>query len=203
MADIGNAGKKNGSGDGGCDGAENVEQKKEKLASLIVSFVHDTMKGQESGTFKMFKLGHLPFPIETLKSGVVILAIFNGAIIDYLNSCYRYLILGTDQFILSKFQEMTSLCGHSEICLLNIIGRLIQNVHGKLDRSRLEASSTTTTIDQYLKSFDREFNAIVTVQGGLKDILSKSLQHTCAGKDIKTCDPTKPMFHASSFPQQQ
>ena len=77
---------------------------------------------------------------------------------------------------------------HSEICLLNIIAMVIQNIHLVIDRSKFD----TSNIDNYLASFDREFEKTTLP---MIILLLFTLSHKCNGKNIKECDPNSPMFY--------
>ena len=83
---------------------------------------------------------------------------------------------------------MTRCCGHSEICLLNIILQMITSIHSAFDRSLLDISGD---VDQYLSSWDREFEKLTL---GLIAILGQMLGHECHGEDIRKCDPNEPIF---------
>lgn len=165
-----------------------IDKKTCKLAWCIVNFVHNTLKGQESGMYKIIRMGRIPnFKISDLHTPLT-MTILRGAIIDYLNSCYRSLILDDDSYVLYHFKKMKKYYNHSEICLLNIIAMVIQNFHLAIDRSKFNISN----IENYIESFDREFEKAILP---MLIILISTLSHTCVGKNIKDCSPDSPMFY--------
>lgn len=118
--------------------------------------------------------------------------ILNDGIVDYLNSCYRSLILCDSAYITYHFSKMKRCYNHSEICLLNIIALVIKAFHLTLDRRAYDISGD---IDAYLSSFDRQFEILSLP---MIMIVSCTLSHKCVGKNIKECDPQIPMFSESS-----
>jgi len=168
--------------------ASSLDKKTCKLAWYIINFVHNTLKGQESGMYKTVMSGHIPnFTLADLSTPLP-LVILRGAIIDYLNSCYKSLILKDSEYVSYHFKKMKKSYNHSEICLLNIIALVIQNIHLAIDRSKFDVCH----IETYLASFDAEFIKAVPP---MLILLISTLSHECTGMNIAECDPNKPMFH--------
>jgi hypothetical protein len=109
------------------------------------------------------------------------------ATINYLNSCYKSLIVKDDPYVLEKFREMTELVGHSEVCLINIIAQISMAVHMNLDRSNIDTTDITTLDYSVKTEVDRIFTP-------LRPIVYKSLSHECHGEKIEDCDLNKPLF---------
>ena len=162
----------------------------EKLASLIVSFVHSTCLGQERRLYRTIRAKMFEgLKVDDMKKDSFSPTL-TGATADYMNGCYKSLIVGDDEYVTSKFKEMTDTCGHSEICLLNIVTQCILMVYDTIVRDMLDVSS----LEAYENSWERQFSVISRVLSGP---LSKTLSHECNGIDIKTCNPDEPMFHTS------
>jgi hypothetical protein len=160
----------------------------DNLSSLILGFVFDTCLGQERGVYKAIHGGAFSgLSVDDLKKEEPIGSILTGATADYMNGCYKSLITLDDKYIVSKFKEMTDECGHSEICLLNIIAQCIFLVYGTIIRDSLNTSS----LEKYSESWEKQYRAISV---GLSASMSGNLSHECKGIDIKSCNPDEPMF---------
>jgi hypothetical protein len=153
------------------------------LSFLIKQFTINTMIGQESGLYKSLSSDETR---KKLLSTNGIKAVFPEFIINYLNGCYKSLILKDDKYVTEKFTEMKSVHNHSEICLLNIIAFLISFVHNKIDRAKFNIES----YDKYIISATEEITKILDEVD-----LETKLNHQCNGMDIGKCDPNKPMFY--------
>jgi hypothetical protein len=166
-----------------------------QLAKIIVEFCKNTVKGHESGFFKLISRETIPMSVSDLSvnNNVTIKNFIINATGKYLNSCYRSLIREDDPFIVNEFLNMTKIMKHSEICLLNIIFSVILKIHLELDRTKLNHSS----YENYMTSVRDEINI---KSSGICDILSNSLSHNCDGIDISTCDPDDDMFVFSKTP---
>jgi hypothetical protein len=159
----------------------------QELSKLIKDFTKDTMKGQESAIYKTVSgnANIIGISKENLTNNNI-KGIFSEFVSNYLNHCYKSLILKDDQYVLEKFSQMKSLHNHSEICLLNIIAALIANTHQQMDRSILD----TKSYESYMLSVD---SVLASILDNIK--LDDKLSHTCTGMDINKCDPDKPMFY--------
>ena len=149
------------------------------LSTLIRKFCFNTIRGHESGLYK----SALYRDIMQTDMAVIILAHIT---IEYLNGCYKSLILRNDKYVIDVFDDMQKIDNHSVICLLHIILETIKMVHFRFDRNKLDM----TNYDCYMISVDKELTDKIKIVDKLEEILS----HKCNGIDIKTCDPTKPLF---------
>jgi hypothetical protein len=159
----------------------------QELSNLIKDFARETMKGQESALYKTFagNTNILGISKENLTNNNI-KGIFSEFISNYLNVCYKSMILKDDPYVLEKFGKMKSLHNHSEICLLNIIAALIANTHQQMDRSVLD----TQSYEAYMLSVNF---LLISILDNIK--LDDKISHTCTGMDISKCDPNKPMFY--------
>lgn len=163
-----------------------MEESKRKVATLIVDFSINTIAGQESGLYKSYGT-ILPLTRNFLKT-TMIGSMFSGIIANYLNRCYRSLILDDDEYVTTKFNEMTSIMNHSKICFLNIIAEVIKVLFENINRATLDIS----TYEKYMNCIMSQLN---NSKDELIDTLSHSLSHECEGDDIKQHNPDKPMFY--------
>lgn len=158
--------------------SENIIQ----MASLMKNFIRGSMIGTESALFKVTSTQNLS--LENLKLDVT-----KGTIlmlsIQYLNICYKSLILKDDQYVVAKFKEMTDCKKHSEICLLNIFANIMKMIIEMSDRSNLDVNSYDKYMDSVKFNLDRILDSMP---------FGKNLSHECNGIDISTCDPNDPMF---------
>ena len=152
---------------------------------MLLEFVDSTLLGQESALYKSCETS-LRQPRSILKSRVV-LVILQHTLVDYLNACYKSLILNDDEYITKQFDAMTLSHGHSAVCLLNILASMIFNTANTFDRSLLDISS----YESYMKAASDQLSVIRLTHA---PTLQRSLSHTCSGMDIKSCDPNKPLF---------
>jgi hypothetical protein len=161
-----------------------------ELSKFIKNFAKETMKGQESALYKTLAVNTniLGISKENLTNNNI-KGIFSEFISNYLNSCYKSLILKNDTYVLGKFSEMKSLHNHSEICLLNIIATIIANTHQQMDRSILN----TQNYETYMLSVDI---LLISILDNIN--LDDKISHTCTGMDISKCDPNKPMFYTNN-----
>ena len=144
-----------------------------KLCDYVVTFVAETICANEIGFFR---------------TGIAVTAnTIQLTAANYINVCYRALILKNDDYVLNVFKEMTDLTGHSEICLLNTIIQILVPVHLSLDRTKFNRCSITT-----LESSVRL--EIVRVIGPLLKDIQTMVSHECHGESIDTCDPTEPLI---------
>ena len=172
---------------GEVEGSGELETTSAHMAEVVMGFVRRTMKGQESGLYKVFAPRGMGPMLATPAATNMLL----GAVVSYLNGCYKSLILQDDQYVIDSFAEMkaASLKGkHSEVCLLNIIMALIQNFHRLIDRTAYNISS----YDAYMGSFEAEFNRVY-------DLVAAEVQglfrHECHGNiDLSKEDPNAPLF---------
>jgi hypothetical protein len=161
---------------------------KKQLATLLTNFAVSTVLGTESGFYKSIAAGKLPgVELAVLKVPTTAI-IFREPTVEYLNHCYRSLILKNDSYVVEKFEAMTKLLKHSEICLLNIIAKLVTSIQKNIRREGLNISN----YEAYLKSFEFQTDIICIYQQLL--LMDKFFSHNCSGKPISEYDPTKPMF---------
>jgi len=162
--------------------------------TTLIEFVYNTMCGQESGIYKSIVTNTLDIPLTTLKTPLII-ELFNGAITDYLNQCYKALILKNDAYIIESFtkiKESSPEGKHSYICLLNIIACLIFYFHKRIIRENFDLSS----YNNYMTSFTQEFNNVY-----LKNVfeLRSKFNHICGDtRNIDNMDPNIEMFKSFS-----
>jgi hypothetical protein len=150
-----------------------TEEARKKLGNLIIAFVSETIFGHERGFYRTgMEVG----------TGYIQLAAMN-----YMNTCYKSLILKNDPYVVGKFKEMTDLIGHSEVCLINIIMQIFISVHMSLDRSKIDRS-TLETLSETVKV------EIARVIEPLRDTIGKCVSHECHGEKIEDCDPNEPLF---------
>ena len=64
-----------------------------------------------------------------------IISLLNQSLVNYLNIYYKSLILEDNKYIIDYFAEMRNIHNHLEICLLNIILIIIQNIYNDFDRN--------------------------------------------------------------------
>ena len=64
-----------------------------------------------------------------------IISLLNQSLVNYLNIYYKSLILEDNKYIIDYFTEMRNIHNHLEICLLNIILIIIQNIYNDFDRN--------------------------------------------------------------------
>lgn len=167
-----------------------------ELSLKIQDFIRKTLLGQESAIYKLSSNENFNIFSEgmnVLKNKLnddQIKIIFYSFIENYLNQCYRSLILKDDQYVCSSFGSMKKCCNHSEVCLLNIIAFYLSEVMQKMDRKLLDISS----YDSYMSSADQIISKM------LKELnLETKLNHICTGIDISKCDPNKPMFYKKVY----
>ena len=166
--------------------------KKNKLVRKLIEFCTETIKGHESGFYKtVTNTSMLPLTRDDLKTDKMYNIITLSAI-NYLNICYKSLILKNDPYVINKFKEMTDIFTHSEVCLLNIICMLLMKVHTGLDRKNLDIAS----YEKYMKSLTVEIDLLTSPQ---YNMLLQNVNHVCTGEDITTCNPNEPMFHAKQY----
>jgi hypothetical protein len=158
----------------------NTVDNRPQLAQLMLDFISETILGHERG---LYRAG---IPV----SRNVIL----GAAMNYLNGCYKSLILKDDEYVVQKFKEMTDLVGHSEVCLINIIMQILQLTHMSLDRTKID----TTSVDTLETTVKAEVGRIITP---FKEKLAEGLAHVCHGEKIEDCDPNEPLFYARTSPE--
>jgi len=163
-----------------------MKESKQKLASLLVDFSIITIKGHESVLYKA--CGTILSLSRSFLTTNVIGSMFSSIVTDYLNHCYRSLILDDDAYVTTKFNEMTSTMDHSKICLLNIIANIIKILFENIDRSNLDIS----TYEKYMNCITYQLN---NSREKIIQNLSRSLSHECSGDDIKQQDPNQPMFY--------
>ena len=150
-----------------------TEEAVRRLGDLMIAFISETILGHERGLYK---------------AGIPVSApIIQVATANYLNTCYKSLIVKDDAFVLGKFREMTELIGHSEVCLINIIAQIMMAVHMNLDRSKIDTTSVETVDISVKTEVSRIFDP-------LRETVYKSLSHECHGEKIEDCDPNEPLF---------
>ncbi len=155
------------------------------IAQLICRFIRATTIGHERAIFQV--MSKQSVPITTLQQPEIVGQLFVSATVQYFNSAYRSLILKNNAYIEGAFGAMHQFCGHSYICLLNIVFATCLSTHQSIDRSKLDVSS----LENYQKSFELLLDPILA---DLQKNLAESLNHNCAGMDIDKCDPNKVMF---------
>lgn len=165
----------------------NSAEQRARLATMLCKFLGSTIDGHERGMYKHF-LAHRGDSLSTLQDQLAFAPLFGGAITNYFNLAYKSLVLrDDDKYILDCFDRMHAACGHSYICLLNIACAACIEIHGKIDRARLDVTSLAA------------YEASVVAQLGpllveFQRIVASHFEHQCCGDDISKCDPNKPMF---------
>lgn len=152
---------------------KSTEDGRDRLTDLIIAFISETIYGHERG---FYRAGLTPND-----------AMIQFAAVNYLNGCYKSLILKDDEFVITKFKEMTELIGHSEVCLLNIIAQLLMMLHLNLDRSKIDR----TTLETLSQTVETEVKNICQK---IREMVKKSISHECHGDSIESCDPNVPLF---------
>jgi len=107
-----------------------TEPAKKQVADLILAFASETIIGHERGLYKQ----GIPVSVPAIQLATA----------NYLNVCYKSLILRDDPFVIQKFKEITDVIGHSEVCLISIIMQIILALHQSIDRSNLNFESVST-----------------------------------------------------------
>ncbi len=160
-----------------------IQDKINKLSAYIKNYCIFTIKGFESGLFKLKYATDSRIPYE-LTNQLVSNNIFK-CVTDYHNSTYSALILDSDINYTKFYYEMNQIIGHSYICLLNITLMVSDYMLKTIDRTKLDTSS----YEKYMGSIQVQY---IDVLNQLD--LENTLSHNCTGIDIRTCDPTKKLF---------
>ena len=87
------------------------------IARMICGFIRATTVGHERAIFRTLPKEQ----INVIKVPEIVGQLFVGATVRYFNAAYRSLILKNDPYIQVSFGQMQQVCGHSYICLLNIV----------------------------------------------------------------------------------
>jgi hypothetical protein len=161
---------------------------KQQLAQLLTDFAAGTVLGQESGIYKAIVAGKMPDVEVTALTRPTSAGAFRQPTINYLNHCYRSLILKNDPYVVEKFEAMTKLLHHSEICLLNIICQLVTSIQKSVCREGLDPSSYAN----YMGSLEHQVTILCIYQRLL--LVEQILTHNCSGKPISEYNPEEPMF---------
>jgi hypothetical protein len=148
------------------------------------------MSGQESGLYKAFTRFDRPDLLAQLSTQQWWQQMMQH-VADYINVCYKALILQNDAYVTDSFAEFNALSEsgtHNEICLLNQILQIILTFQSVIDRTKFN----TATYDTYMASFEAEFNkALPGIVPGVVSLLA----HRCSkNEDIRKCDPNKPLI---------
>jgi len=155
------------------------------IALLMCKFVTQTIIGHERGTYRVFAATGRP--MDSLRIPNTFRTLFGGAAVSYFNGAYKSLILRDDKYIEASFDEMHNVCGHSHICLLNIVFKVYMTMHSQIDRTKLD----TTCLASYQKSVE---TMIVPLAERFLTFYATMMNHECNGIDISTCDPDEPLF---------
>lgn len=160
---------------------------KTELVKIMCDFMTATITGHESAFYKAITAKMLGVDLSALKNAQLTQCLIAPAMMNYMNGAYVSLIKNNDEYINDYFSRMQGVCGHSCICLLNIIFFTGLSIHMSLDRTNLDISS----YDNYMKTVTNQL--AITIEK-TKEILLESISHVCNGIDIKTCDPNVPLF---------
>ncbi len=162
-----------------------TNEKKLKMANIMIEFINNTISGHESGFYKMYYFNDSE-NINTLKYNAMDGMITSSAV-NYLNQAYKSLIRENDPYFLKYFKGMAKVMNHSYICLLNIVFVTLINVHRNIDRSKLDID----TYDKYMESIESQLEELLEK---IKGTIIQSISHKCTGDDIKNCDPNDDLF---------
>jgi len=158
-----------------------------ELIKIMCDFMRATISGHESAFYKAITAKMLGIDLSALKNAQLIECLITPAMTNYMNNAYVSLIKNNDAYIKEYFDRMQGICGHSCICLLNIICFTGLGVHMSLDRTNLDTSS----YNNYMKTMTDQLEFAIEKT---KEALTLSISHVCKGIDIKTCDPNVPLF---------
>lgn len=156
-----------------------------RIASLMCKFVTQTIIGHERGMYRFFATTRQP--MDRLRVPNTFRTLFGDAAVSYFNGAYKSLILRDDKYIQASFDEMHNVCGHSYVCLLNIVFKAYMTMHSQIDRTKLD----TVSLASYQKSVE---TMIVPLAERFLTFCATMMNHKCSGIDISTCDPDKPLF---------
>lgn len=148
------------------------------------TFIQNTIFGQESGLYKSLYLYNIDTGIDNIRSNTAKI-LLQYAIVDYLNSCYKSLILKDDDYVINYFAKIKKEKHHSEICLLNIMFAVIRSAFLEVDRHKFN----DMTYDKFMDSVKKEYSEYL---GGID--YDKLLNHECNGEKIENCNPNEPLF---------
>lgn len=149
------------------------------------TFCINTILGQESGLYKCLHIYNVEMPgIDNIRSDRVKI-VLQHALVDYLNSCYKSLILKNDEYVIESFEKIKKTKNHSEICLLNIMFAVIRSAILEVDRHKFDDVSYDEFMYSVKKEYEIFFNSID---------FDKILDHECSGQKIESCNPDEPMF---------
>lgn len=156
------------------------------LGHIICQFIGSTIVGTERALFRT--------NIDLLRSDKTAQNAVSVGLALYFNDAYVSLIKRNDKYIEEQFDAMHKINGHSYICLLNIVFFSTVDILKQVKHENLNFSS----LDNFTKSLQNQLFPLLVEK---KVNMESLFQHTCAGIDIKTCDPEKPMFHVSTTKQ--
>ena len=150
------------------------------------NFAKNTISGQESGLYKSLYLHKIEIEnVDNIRSDVVKI-LLQYTIMDYLNGCYKSLILKNDDYVLTSFEKMKKEKNHSDICLLNILFVIIRSAITDIDRHKFN----DTSYDKFMYSMQREYEIFLNAID-----YEKLLNHECSGEKIENCNPEEPLFY--------
>jgi hypothetical protein len=169
-------------------------KKTDKLTELIVKFCMNTVAGQERGRYRI--LSQYPDHLTSLKlsdlkidsnKNKILDGIILHCLVNYLNDCYRSLILQDDPIIVNIFAEMKAVRNHSETCLMNFILHICMTTFKVLNRDALNIE----TYNSYAKSVELQTYILEYVWCA---VLKDCFNHQCSGRDIREEDPNIPFI---------
>lgn len=150
------------------------------------NFAKNTIAGQESGLYKSLYLHKIKIAnIDNIRCDTVKI-LLQYSIMDYLNACYKSLILKNDNYVISCFDKMKKEKNHSEICLLNILFVVLRSAIIDVDRHKFN----DTTYDNFMYSVQREYEIFLNTID-----YEKLLNHECSGEKIENCNPNESLFY--------
>lgn len=152
------------------------------------TFVKNTICGQESGLYKSLYLYKIDTGIDNIRSDATKI-LLQYAIVDYLNCCYKSLILKDDDYVVNSFAKMKKEKHHSEICLLNIMFAVIRSAFLEVDRHKFNDMTYNEFMDSVKKIYSEYLDDID---------YDKLLNHECSGIKIEECNPNEQLFFIKS-----
>ncbi len=176
---------------------------KEVLADKIIEYVKTTIRGNESGTYKVasgiIKIPgrNSPVDLDMIINTEKMQGFITTTIARYFNTTWESLVVKDDpqhpkfdKYVNDVWDDLLSVLGHGPVCLMSVIGRLCIEVNRNLDRSQLDISS----YESYMKSLDELLEKVFR-ESFHKMTTTRLISHVCNGEKKATpCEPGKNFF---------
>ena len=161
-------------------------QKEKIIAETLSKFIIDTYVGIETSMYKTIE------DKEQLKQPQALSNCLCFAI-EYLNICYKSLILSNDEHLLKIFRPISQCLNHSEECALIMTGVTFNKVASIIQRENLKIDSLEGYIESLMNEITKEdFQNILR---SFEDTLVAHFkENNCTGVDITTRNPDENLF---------